>query len=176
MYIWLSLCDTIYIMSVLTLHLDKITKHNTGITYCSHVTWKRNDAWVAVNNEFWVTSEVIGQWFSRLANDFHEWRSDEWNHWQIASRVTQKSPFTVTNVSFYFLHAYLMFWIHNSAKNNYRSLISPLSLRMVFSDLALWRHHSWSVTSRERGVLTLWRHTRRLFLHVHIGTKAIFTS
>ena len=27
------------------------------------------------------------------------------NHWQIASRVTQKSLFTVTNVLFYFLHA-----------------------------------------------------------------------
>ena len=29
------------------------------------------------------------------------------NHWQIASRVTQKSLFTVTNVLFYFLHAIL---------------------------------------------------------------------
>ena len=27
------------------------------------------------------------------------------NHWQIASRVTQKSLSTVTNVLFYFLHA-----------------------------------------------------------------------
>ena len=29
------------------------------------------------------------------------------NHWQIASRVTQKSLFMVTNVLFYFLHAIL---------------------------------------------------------------------
>ena len=29
------------------------------------------------------------------------------NHWQIASRVTQKSLITVTNVLFYFLHAIL---------------------------------------------------------------------
>ena len=29
------------------------------------------------------------------------------NHWQIASRVTQKSLFTVKNVLFYFLHATL---------------------------------------------------------------------
>ena len=29
-----------------------------------------------------------------------------------------------------------------------------LSLRTVFSDLQLWRHRSWSVTSHERGVLT----------------------
>ena len=27
------------------------------------------------------------------------------NHWQIASRVTQKSLFTTTNVLFYFIHA-----------------------------------------------------------------------
>ena len=27
------------------------------------------------------------------------------NHWQITSRVTKKSLFTVTNVLFYFLHA-----------------------------------------------------------------------
>ena len=31
------------------------------------------------------------------------------NHWQIASRVTQKSFFTVTNVLFYFLHVILCF-------------------------------------------------------------------
>ena len=39
-----------------------------------------------------------------------------------------------------FLTRYFMSWTHNSAKNNYRSLISPLSLRTVFSDLALWRY------------------------------------
>ena len=34
-----------------------------------------------------------------------------------------------------------------------------------------------SVTSREREALALWRHFRRLFLHVQIDTKAmIFTS
>ena len=67
-----------------------------------------------------------------------------------------------------------MSWTHHSAKNH-RTPISPLSTRMVFSDLALWRHHGWSVTSSEREVLALWRHIRRLFLHAQIGTKAIFT-
>ena len=57
-----------------------------------------------------------------------------------------------------------------------RLSISPLSLGTVFSDLALWRHDSCSVTSRERGLLALWRHIRRLFLHAQIGAKAIFTS
>ena len=59
----------------------------------------KNNAWGAINNDFWVTSEAICQYF---------FKSDEvksGNHWQIASRVTQKSLFTVTNVLFYFLHA-----------------------------------------------------------------------
>ena len=59
------------------------------------------------------------------------------NYWQIASRVTQNSLFTVTNVLFYFLYAILCPGTHNSAKNHHRSLISQLSLRMAFSDFAL---------------------------------------
>ena len=38
-----------------------------------------------------------------------------------------------------FLTCYFMSW-------------TPFSPRTVFSDLALWRHHGWSVTSRERDV------------------------
>ena len=34
------------------------------------------------------------------------------NYWQIASRVTQKSLFTVTDVLFYFLHTILRPWMH----------------------------------------------------------------
>ena len=58
-----------------------------------------------------------------------------------------------------FLTCYFTSWNMQFRWNNYRSLISPLSLRTVFSYLALWRHHSWSVTSRERGALALWRHS-----------------
>ena len=102
--------------------------------------------------------------------------SDEVNHRQITSRVTKKSLFRVTNVLFYFLHAILCPEHTISLKNNRRSFISPLSPRNIFSDLALWRHHSWSLTSREREVLALWRHIRRLFFHAQIGAKAIFTG
>ena len=49
-------------------------------------------------------------------------------------------------------------------------------VKEVFSDLALWRHHRWSVTSCERGVQALWRHIRQLFLNAQIGARAIFTS
>ena len=60
-----------------------------------------------------------------------------------------------------FLTRYFMSWTHNSAKNIHRSLISQLSPRTVVSDLTLWRHHSWSVTSHEREILALWRHICR---------------
>ena len=64
-----------------------------------------------------------------MNNDFlgHEWGDlpiifmcDEvtsQKYWQIASRVTQKSLYTVTSVSFYFLRAMLCLWTHNSARN-----------------------------------------------------------
>ena len=60
----------------------------------------KNNAWVTVNNDFSVTSEVIRQWFSRVmksrvkifAESLHEW---------------QKWLFTVRNVLFYFSHAIL---------------------------------------------------------------------
>ena len=59
----------------------------------------KNNVWVTVNNDLGVTSEAICQCF-------HEWRSHEWKSLaKIASRVTPKSLFTVTNVLFYFLHA-----------------------------------------------------------------------
>ena len=130
----------------------------------------KNNAGVTVNNNFWVTSEAICQWFSRvtksrvkiIGKSHHEW--------------PKKSLFTVTNVLFYFLHAILCPGTHNSAKNHHRLLISQLSPRTAFSDIALWRHHCWSVTSREHQILALWRHIRRLSLHAQIGAKAIFTS
>ena len=51
------------------------------------------------------------------------------------------------------------------------AIVAKVSLFWV-----LWRHHIWSVTSRECRTLALWRHIRRLFLHAQIGAKAIFTS
>ena len=75
-----------------------------------------------------------------------------------------------------FLTRCLMSWTHNSTKNNYQLLISPLSLGTVFSDWALWLYHSWSVPSGEHVVLALRRYICPMFLHVQIGAKAIFIS
>ena len=108
---------------------------------------------------------IFGSRVRRFANSFHEWRRHSWAKNCYARQQT------------YFFSC-TQFYVMNTAQKNYRSLISLLSLRTVFSDLALWRRHSWSVTSRERGVLVLWRYIRRLFmlLYAQIGAKAIFTS
>ena len=129
-----------------------------------------NNAWVTVNNNLLVTSEAICQRFS----------------WVMMSRmkVIGKSPHKWppkiiihgNECIILFITCYFMSWTHNSTKNNHRSLISQLSLRAVFSDLALWCHHSSSVMSRKSVVLALWCHIRWSFLHVPIGAKAIFTG
>ena len=90
-----------------------------------------------------------------IGKSLHEWPQNRYSRWRI--------------YHFIFFTRHFMSWTYNSAKTNYRSLISPLSPGTVFSELALWRHHSWSVTTRERGVLALWRHIRRLFLRAKNG-------
>ena len=53
----------------------------------------------------WIT--IFLSRVRRFGNDFHKWRSHEWK--SLPNRLTsdKKSLFTVTNVSFYFLHAIL---------------------------------------------------------------------
>ena len=120
----------------------------------------------------WIT--IFGSRVRWFANDLHEWRSHMWK--SLANRITSdpKSLFTVINVSFYLLHAIL-------CPEHTMPLKTIIDLWFLHchkgrSDLALWRHHSWSLTSHERGILALWRHIRRLLLHAQIGAKAIFTS
>ena len=59
-----------------------------------------NNAWVAVNTDFFVTSEAIRQWFSRVTKSWVKIIAESPHEWQ-------KSLFTVANVLFYFLHAIL---------------------------------------------------------------------
>ena len=54
--------------------------------------------------------------------------------------------------------------------------VAHFAIDCFFFDLALWCHQSLPVTSRERGVLLLWRHMPALFLHAQIGAELIFTS
>ena len=113
------------------------------------------------------------RWFT---NDLHEWWSHKWK--SLANHITSDHKIVIqgNDCNILFLTCYFMSWTHNSTKNNHWLLISPLSPRKIFSDLVLWHQHSWSVMSREREVLALWRYIRQLFLHVQIGIKVISTS
>ena len=59
----------------------------------------KNNVWVTVNNDFFVTSEAIRQWFSRETKSRVKIIADSPHEWQ------KKSLFTVMNVLFYFLYA-----------------------------------------------------------------------
>ena len=91
------------------------------------------------------------------------------NHWQITSPVTKRSLLTATNVLFYFFHAILC-----PEHTILLKTIINRSFLHCHQGWCFW-HHSPSVMLRESEVLALWRHIRWLFLHVYIGTKAIFT-
>ena len=118
------------------------------------------NALVTVNNDFWIMSEAICQWLKIIVRSLHEW----------PKIVIRGNECIILFLTRYFMSRTQI------RQNNYWSLNEPLSPKKVFSNLVLWRPLSWSVTSCERGVLTLWRHIRRLFLHAKNGSKAIFTS
>ena len=121
--------------------------------------------WITIFGHDWgdlpIFSWVTKSWVKIIGKSLHEW---------------SKIVIYGNECIILFLTCYFMSWTHHSATNKHRLLISVLSLRTVFSDLTLWRHHSWSVMSRKREVLALWCHIHQLFLHAQIGAKAIFTS
>ena len=125
----------------------------------------QNNAWVTVNNNFWCH-----EWGHLPINFMRDEVISE-NHWQIASQVIKKLLFTCNESIISFLTHYFMSQTHNSSKNYYWSLISPLLLRTILSDLALWRHGSRAVMSPECRVLALWHHISRLFLHAQIHAR-----
>ena len=129
----------------------------------------KNNAWVTVNNDFFVTSEAIRQWFSRVTKSRVKIIAESPHEWQ-------KIVIHGNECIILFLTRYFMSWTHKSAKNYHRALISPLLPRAAFSDRALWRHNNRSVTSCEREILVLWSHICLLSLHAQVGAKAIFIS
>ena len=56
-------------------------------TLVADLEYIKNNAWVTVNNDFWVTSEAIYQWFSRVTKSRvkiigkspHEWRKNRYS-------------------------------------------------------------------------------------------------
>ena len=87
--------------------------------------------WITI----FVTGEAIRQWFSRVTKSPAQIIAESLQGWR---KIVIKDNESIM----LFLIRYFVSWKHYSAKNNDRSLISPLSLRTVFSELELWRHHS----------------------------------
>ena len=73
----------------------------------------------------WIT--ILGHEWGDLPIIFTSEEVTSENYMQIASRVTQKSLFTITNVLFYFLRAILCSWTHKIA-----------DFAIVASDGLLW--------------------------------------
>ena len=87
-----------------------------------------------------------------MNNDFfrHEWgewaiifTSDESHHELPQNRYSRwRMYYTISYTLFYFLNAQV----------RYKQLSIADCRQKLFSDLVLWRHHSWSGSSRQRGV------------------------
>ena len=71
---------------------------------------------------------ISGTRVRRFANNFRKWRSHEWK--LLANRFTSDPKIVIHSNEYVilFLTRYCMSSARNSAKNNYRSQISPLSL------------------------------------------------
>ena len=110
----------------------------------------------------WIT--IFGSRVRRFVNDFHEWRSHESK--SLANRITGNPQIIIQGNECIIYYLDVILCPEHTILLQFRH----------FSDLALWRHHSWSVMSRECGVLAWWRHIHRLFLHAQIGANAIFTN
>ena len=101
----------------------------------------------------------------------YHFRSREWK--SLPSYLTSDKKSVLTVISYTL--AYILTEHTNPLKNT-RLLILPFSPRTASSDLALWRHHNSICDVTEREVLVLWRHIRRMFLHVQIDWMKIFIS
>ena len=119
------------------LMLHFLKEHNLFIPKESDI---KNNAWVTVNNDFFVTSEAIRQWFSRvtkyssrvkiIAESPHEW---------------QKIVIHGNECIILFLTRYFMSWTHKSAiiERSFRHCCQGRPFLTEHCDVTtidLWRH------------------------------------
>ena len=116
-----------------------------------------------MNNDFWSWMRS----FQDLPMIFISDQVTGENHWQNTSRVTKKIIIRGSECIILFLTRYFMTWTYNSIKYNHWLLISPLSPRIAFSDLALWRHHSWSLMSRKHGTSIVMSYLSTVLAHAN---------
>ena len=88
-----------------------------------------------------------------------------------ACRVAKKSLFIISQILYCFLYTILCYEHPNPLKTIIGRSFHHCRWT-AFSNLALWRHHRWPITSHKSEALVwliLWRHIRRLFFHTEIG-------
>ena len=95
------------------------------------------------------------------------------NHWQIASQVTPKSIFTVTNVLFRFLQAILYPEHTTPLKQSLTADFAIVSKDGVFW-LGILTSPNLICDVRRKYVIVM--SYPSIFFHAQIGAKAIFTS
>ena len=103
-----------------------------------------------------LTRILIKLWsrVRRHLSDFHEWRSHEQNHLQIASKKIAAIPDQKHNYSRQEIHHFISDSLSTSPQNDV----------------------DWSVTSRQREALVLWRNIHRKFWYAPKIITLIFIS
>ena len=91
-------------------HLMTSSCHKDIPIACPWVQDIKNNAWVTVNNDFFVTSEAIRQWFSRVTKSRVKIIAESPHEWQ-------KIVIHSNECIILFLTRYLMSWTLNSAKS-----------------------------------------------------------
>ena len=136
---------------------------------------KHRDAWVAVNNNF--CSRL--RWF---ANDFHSWQSHEWkslaNHLIFTrDKVMSENHWQITSQTYYFISYTLFYvWTHHFTKQSSIAHFTNVTKYGLFWLSIVTSSQLICDVTWTRGILALWCHIRRLFLHSQTGAKPIFTN
>ena len=98
----------------------------------------KNNAWVTVNNDFFVTSEAIRQWFSRVTKSRVKIIAESPHEWQ-------KIVIHGNECIILFLTRYFMSWTHKSAiiERSFRHCCQGRPFLTEHCDVTtidLWRH------------------------------------
>ena len=126
-------------------HLVYFPGQYSALVYCLRLLWLchfmgeiKNNAWVTVNNDFFVTSEAIRQWFSRVTKSRVKIIAESPHEWQ-------KIVIHGNECIILFLTRYFMSWTHKFAiiERSFRHCCQGRPFLTEHCDVTtidLWRH------------------------------------
>ena len=125
-------CKTV---SIYMAHIHHPCQHGAFPCACGEI---KNNAWVTVNNDFFVTSEAIRQWFSRVTKSRVKIIAESPHEWQ-------KIVIHSNECIILFLTRYFMSWTHKSAiiERSFRHCCQGRPFLTEHCDVTtidLWRH------------------------------------